>query len=67
MELGSRNLGSHSEVVNVMLQGLMSSKVGTKHRSDERVVTGLKLAEICQQCHMSVTEHNSIPPSRISS
>ena len=27
VELGSRNLGSHSEVVNAMLRGLMGSKV----------------------------------------
>jgi len=27
MELGSGNLGSHSEAVNAMLRGLMSSKV----------------------------------------
>jgi len=27
VELGSGNLGSHSEVVNAMLQGLMSSEV----------------------------------------
>src|SRR5882724_4408979 len=32
-----------------------------------RGVTGLGLAKICQQSHLSVTGHNSIPPSRISS
>ena len=30
-------------------------------------VTGLELAKISQQSHMSVTGRNSIPPSRISS
>jgi len=39
MELGSGNLGSHGEVVNVMLWGLMSSKVETKCESDKEVVT----------------------------
>ena len=30
-------------------------------------MTGSELAEVCQQSHISVMGHNSIPPSRISS
>jgi len=30
-------------------------------------VTGSELAKVCQQIHVSVMGHNSIPPSRISS
>ena len=67
MELNSGNLRSWCEAVIVVLQGLMSSKGGTSAGVVTRGVTGSELAEICQQCHMSVTGCNSIPPSRISS
>jgi len=56
-ELGTGNLGSHCEAVNVMLQGLMSSKV-------ELVqgwwggVTDSELTKINQQSHMGVTGCN---------
>src|SRR5882724_2913942 len=40
---------------------------GTSARGVTGDVTGSELAEVCQQIHVSVTGHNSIPPSRISS
>ena len=49
----------------VVLQGLMSSKGGTSAGGVTGDVTGSELAEVCQQSHVSVTGHNSIPPSRI--
>ena len=53
-ELNSGNLGSWCEAVIAVLQGLMSSRGGTSAEG----VTGLELAEICQQSHMSVMGHN---------
>ena len=53
-ELGFGNLGSHSEVVNAMLQGLMSSEVELGVGVMREVWQGLELAKIYQQCHMSV-------------
>ena len=46
-----------------VLQGLMSSESGNSTGG----MTGLEPAVICQQSHVSVMGHNSIPPSRISS
>ena len=42
MELGCRNLGSHSEAVNAMLWGLMSSEV----ELSMEVMREVELAEI---------------------
>ena len=67
MELNSGNLRSQCEAVIVVLQGLMSSEGGTSAGGVTGDVTGTELAKICQQSHMSVMGHNSIPPSRISS
>src|SRR5882724_4878280 len=39
---------------------------GTSARGVTGDVTGLRLAEVCQQSHVSVMGRNSIPPSRIS-
>jgi len=50
-----------------VLQWLMSSRGGTSAGGVTGDVTGLELAEVCQQSYVSVTGHNSIPPSRISS
>ena len=44
----------------------MSSEVELVQGCVTGDVTGLELAEVCQQSHMSVTGHNSFPPSRIS-
>jgi len=63
VELNSGNLGSQCEAVIAVLQGLMSSRGGTSAGG----VTGSELAEICLQSHVTVTGHNSILPSRISS
>ena len=54
MELGSRNLGSHSGAVNAMLWGLMSSKMELSAGVMREVWQGLEVAKICQQFHMSV-------------
>ena len=67
MELNSGNLGSRCEAVIAVLQGLMSSEVELVPRGVTGDVTGLELAEVCQQGYLSVTGCNSIPPSRISS
>src|SRR5882724_8801826 len=67
MELNSGNLRSRCEAVIVVLQGLMSSEVELVPGGVTGDVTGSELAEVCQQGHMSVMGHNSIPPSRISS
>ena len=49
-----------------MLWGLESSEVELSMGVMREVWQGSELAEICQQCHMSVMGHNSIPLSRIS-
>ena len=67
MKLNSGNLGSRCEAVIAVLQGLMSSEVELVPGGVTGNVTGLELAEVCQQSHVSVMGHNSIPPSRISS
>ena len=54
MELNSRNLGSQCEAVMVVFQALMSSKGGTSAGGVTGGVTGLELADICQQSHVSV-------------
>jgi len=59
MELGSGNLGSHGEVVNVMLWGLTSSKVELGVGVMREVWQDLELANISQQCHMIVMGHNN--------
>ena len=55
-ELGSGKLGSHSEAVIAMLQGLMSSEVELLQGG----VTDSELAELCQQIHVSVTGCNTL-------
>ena len=60
MELNSGNLGSQCEAVIVVLQGLMSSKVELVQGGVTGGVTGLELADICQQSHMSVTGCNRV-------
>src|SRR5882724_8529948 len=67
MELSSGNLGSWCEAVVAVLQGLMSSKVELVPGGVTGDVTGSELAKVCQQSHVSVTGHNRIPPSRVSS
>jgi len=53
-ELGSGNLGSHSEAVNAMLR-VDEFQGGTRCRV-MRSVTDSELAEICQQHHVSVMD-----------
>jgi len=48
-ELGSGNLGSHSEVVNVILWGLTSSEVELSMGVTRGVWQGSELAKVCQQ------------------
>ena len=59
-KLGSRNPGSCGEVINVMLQGLMSSEVELGVGVTREVWQGSELAKISQQCHVSVTGRNSV-------
>ena len=58
-ELGSGTLRSCGEVMTVMLQGLMSSKVELSVGVMREVWQGSELAEISQQCHVSVTGCNN--------
>ena len=60
MKLSSRNLRSCGEAMNVMLWGLMSSKVELSMRVMGEVWQVSELAEISQQCHVSVTGHNTL-------
>src|SRR5882724_3394620 len=59
MELNSGNLGSQCEAVIAVLQGLMSSEVELVPGGVTGDVTGLELAKVCQQSHVSVTGRNS--------
>ena len=59
MELNSGNLGSRCEAVIAVLQGLMSSKVELVPGGMTGDVTGLELAEVCQQSHGSVMGCNT--------
>jgi len=59
VELNSGNLGSQCEAVIAVLQGLMSSEVELVPGGVTGDVTGLELAEVCQQSHVSVTGRNS--------
>ena len=52
-------LGSQCEAVIAVLHRLMSSKGGTSAGGVTRGVTGLELANICQQSHVSVTGLNN--------
>jgi len=51
--------------MNVMLWDLMCSEVELGMGVMREASQDLELAEISQECHVSVMEHNSIPPSRI--
>ena len=59
MELNSGNLGSRCEAVIAVLLGLMSSEGGTSAGGVTGCVTGLELADIGQQSHVSVTGCNT--------
>jgi len=59
VELNSGNLGSRCEAVIAVLQGLMSSEVERVPGGVTGDVTGLELAEVCQQSHVSVTGRNN--------
>ena len=58
-KLSSGNLGSWGEVMTAMLWCLMSSEVKLGTGVTREVWQDSELAEISQQCHVSVMKHNN--------
>jgi len=61
VELNSGNLGSQCEAVIAVLQRADEFQGGTSARGVTVDVTGLELAEVCQQSHVSVMDVTVFP------